>query len=120
MFLQTLSLGEFPVQNWIKRGDLDMTTSRAVNKQREKPSRADKDNDKEYLKDFFDKLPKLPSHYASFSFTKLYLKITVESLSHFYNFYRETCTNENRSALTRTLFNSIYYSEICKRTYSNI
>ena len=111
MFLQTLCLGEFSVQDWVKKGDLGMTTSTEFNKQTKKPSfRADKDADKEYLKEFFDKLPKLPSHYARSSSTKLYLETTVESLTHLFKLYRETCNNDNRSVLSRTVFNSMFHS----------
>lgn len=53
MFLQTLCLGEYSVQDWIKQRDLGMTSSTEINKQKKTPSfRADKEAEKEYLTEF--------------------------------------------------------------------
>lgn len=72
---------------------------------------SDKDADKVYLSEFFDKLPKLTSQYPRSSSSKLYLETTVESLNHLFNLYIETCKSNNHSPLSRTVFRGMFHAK---------
>lgn len=113
MFLHTLSIGEYSVHSWIKKGiHCGRTNSSEVDNKTNKHSSSsrDKENGKLYLKEFLDSLPKLPSHYGRSNSSKLYLETTIRSLNQLYNLYKEKCTDENKSPLSRTVFNQSFYS----------
>lgn len=60
--------------------------------------------DIDFLKNFFNQLPKLPSHYNRANSSKLYLEPVFKSLSQLYQLYCETCKNADRKHLSNKTF----------------
>lgn len=111
MFLKTLCLGEYSVQDWVRKGNSGMINSSENSYKSKKPSRRqDKDDDKVHLGEFFNSLPKLPSHYGRSSSSKLYLETTIHNVTQLYNLYQEKCSDEGKSPLSRTVFTKMFYS----------
>ncbi|KAL5237055.1 hypothetical protein ACI65C_004465 [Semiaphis heraclei] len=64
-----------------------------------------------YLNTFFDKLPKLPSHYCRKSSRKLYLQTEIKSITQLYNIYFSECKTDNEKPLCRKAFDNIFFQK---------
>lgn len=117
MFLSTFGLKESTVRYWLEnkilpgsklpkhiRDDLDIIDDVELETEvdsvfennnstghKKGNSRRARKHKNEYLINFFNKLPKLPSHYCRQSTRKLYLQTEINSVSHLYNIYCNTC-----------------------------
>ncbi|KAF0715572.1 Uncharacterized protein FWK35_00022354, partial [Aphis craccivora] len=65
----------------------------------------------EYLNNFFDKFPNLPSHYCRQSSRKLYLQTDIISITQLYNIYNVACKENNEKPLSRRSFDKSFYSK---------
>ncbi|VEN44991.1 unnamed protein product [Callosobruchus maculatus] len=92
MFINTLALGEWSVLSWVKNshssGIISQTSSfpnrkKAVNVQRRLA-----------IKEFLERLPKLPSHYCRSSTSKMYLENVFNSYSEVYELYLKETDKE--------------------------
>lgn len=100
MFLSTLGLGEWSVQNWVKNScDTGIpkitpttvpTKIKRVNVERRNTVRA-----------FLEKLPKMPSHYCRSTTSKLYLETIFQSYKEVYDVYKK---DEPESAVGYDVF----------------
>ena len=72
MFLQTLGLGYKTVQSWVSKSQSSMTHCKYL-KHRASPSTR-KRPEKDFLNEFTDKFPKLPSHYQRSNSSKIFLE----------------------------------------------
>lgn len=59
-----------------------------------------------YLNTFFNKLPKLPSHYCRKSSKKLYLQTEINSISQLYKIYCDNCMTDKEEPLCRKSFDN--------------
>lgn len=131
MFLNTFGLKESTIRYWLQRESLSenilprnvredlgivdeeiecvMETENDVSIGHKKGfSRRAKKYKNEYLKQFFNKLPKLPSHYCRKSTRKLYLQTDITSIAHLYNIYCDACKIDNEEPLSRKKFVNVY------------
>lgn len=112
MFLNTLSLGSFTVQQWVKNAEYGMSPNQEV-VNISKPPRIILENEvkQQHLNTFFDKLPKLPSHYARKETTKLYVEPTFQTMRELYRCYTAYCTEENLPSVSRYTFEAKFYDK---------
>ncbi|CAG9837767.1 unnamed protein product [Diabrotica balteata] len=112
MFLNTLCLGSFTVQSWVKKGRYGMHPSQNnANLNRKKTSRVDVEMQTRHLDNFLDALPKMPSHYNRKNTNKLFLEPLYKSQSNLYNIYKEYCSSKNTSAFSMKKFNEVFHSK---------
>lgn len=86
LFLSTLALGEWSVNNWVKRSNAGIPD---VIETYPKKAKKLNENKRQEIRDFFEKLPKLPSHYCRASSSKLYLEPIFRSYSQVYDVYKK-------------------------------
>ncbi|CAH1099611.1 unnamed protein product [Psylliodes chrysocephalus] len=93
MFLNTLCIGEWSVRNWCNNEDNGMVASSAEVNDRRKNSQEPKLCERrKFLENWFDKLPKIPSHYARADSKKEYIEDNiVKNKSQLYKRYVECC-----------------------------
>lgn len=108
LFLSTFGLKEKQVHNWAKEGGDNSGMARPSHRElkgRTRPERPDF----VYLKEFFDSLAKLPSHYCRKSTNKVYLEPVFgsDTIAAVYRAYKEACTNNDRVPLSRFTFGRI-------------
>lgn len=87
MFLSTLGIGEWTVHNWVKNAH-----SLGIVKSLESfPSKVKAINAecKKKIVEFFERIPKLPSHYCRSSTDKMYLQAVFHSYSEMYQLYKK-------------------------------
>ena len=66
--------------------------------------------DKDFLKKFFDDVPKTPSHYCRKDTQKLYLDVLINTKTKLYEIYKLRCSVFGMSPFSITLFNN-YFKE---------
>ncbi|XP_063219190.1 uncharacterized protein LOC134529234 [Bacillus rossius redtenbacheri] len=62
-----------------------------------------------HLHQFFNSLPKLPSHYGRINTSKLFLEQNIDSLTQLYNLYCEKIQNYNGKPVSRIKFSSVFH-----------
>lgn len=81
LFLSTTSLGEFAVHSWVKADDSSISgipnSTEYKNSKRKRAERPDANASLSFARVFFNRFPKLPSHYARASSSKLYFESAV-------------------------------------------
>lgn len=106
MFLGCLGLKEKMVHSWVRKSQLGILeiTPRTENNNmlRKRTIRTD------YLKTFFDSLPKQPSHYCRKDTSKVYLEQSFRSKAQLYECYKEKCQQDNVQPYTISTFNSMF------------
>lgn len=105
MFLQTLGLNEWSVRNWVSNSAFGtgIIISPDHEKRTKKVGRSSNKNKE--LNNFFDNLPKLPSHYCRSSTNKLYLESFFETKIALYNAYVASLQNSEVVVVNKTDFN---------------
>lgn len=104
MFLNTTALTQWFIRSCCKEDSHDSDTGapRLSYYQRA-------EDDKQFLvKDFFDKLNKMPSHYCRQNTGKLYLESHFQSIADLYKEYQRKCEEQNRNALSQTTFREMF------------
>lgn len=93
MFLNTICVGEFSVRSWCN-GEVNgmVPSSTEVNNRRRTSQESKLCQRRKFLENWFDKLPKIPSHYARADTKKEYIEDnTVKTKSQLYKRYVECC-----------------------------
>ncbi|VEN42186.1 unnamed protein product [Callosobruchus maculatus] len=113
-FLNTLCLGEWTVLNWVKENlenteddEQNLDSSYSTKKLPKRQSNV-KSREKDFLLKFFDKLPKLESHYCRASTSKIYFEPIWKSKQELYRFYVEECKVQDVSPLSTASFANIF------------
>ncbi|KAG5885505.1 hypothetical protein JTB14_013523 [Gonioctena quinquepunctata] len=122
MFLNTLCLGERSVHDWVKKSPLDKALSdhninENINCIDEFEKITENTNNtlplsqkRSGIRQFFDSLPKMESHYCRSRTSKHYLEPVWESKSQIYNEYKRICLEKNDEPASRALFTKIFFS----------
>lgn len=95
MFLGTIGLKEDMVHDWIKK------TEHGINITSKRPREDTKKSveKRKILRQFFDSLPKMPSHYCRKDSTKLYLEQFFQTKQELYREYKNYCDENGFSNL---------------------
>ncbi|CAH1115592.1 unnamed protein product [Psylliodes chrysocephalus] len=100
MFLNTLCVGEISIKKWAKEKVID---NERVQKQPASGLGIKK------IVEFFDRLPKLESHYCRANTSKLYLETVWYSKSQLYRAYcTDFCEENNIQPMSRATFSTIF------------
>jgi phage/plasmid-associated DNA primase len=92
------------VRNWATQSKMGVTTNQAKRVQN-RPSRTNvHKEDREFMVNFLDKLPKLPSHYYLKATNNLYLEETFKTVSDVYNLYKNQCEESSLKNMSLTSF----------------
>lgn len=101
MFLNTLNIGEWSVHNWVE----NTVANNTVPVSDRSSNRGQANNfKKELLREFFQSLPKLESHYCRKSSSKLYLEPYWQSKSSLFNEYLKYTNDQNKSHLSASRY----------------
>lgn len=104
-FLNTLCLGSFTVQSWVKKSRDRVIPCREIqNTIRIQTPRSRTQQKILTARNFLDNIPKLPSHYARKETSKLYLEPIYRSPSDLYKQYKELCIENEEPVLSRFTF----------------
>lgn len=98
MFLNTLDLKEWTVQNWVSNASYGTPESSTVMSNQ---PRCKNEESIQFLNTFLDNLPKLPSHYCRNDTNKLYLEQTFTHFSDLFKLYQEHCRISEQPSLSR-------------------
>ncbi|XP_050309275.1 uncharacterized protein LOC126745457 [Anthonomus grandis grandis] len=90
LFLSTLELGEWSVINWIKNSNAGIPN---ITEKYSKKIKLANEEKREEIRNFFEKLLKLPSHYWRASTSKLYLEPMFRSYFEVYEVYKKEVEN---------------------------
>lgn len=105
MFLQTLCLGSFSVQNWAKKGRCGMHPSeKNINRRRARVPLFQRRT--EVLNSFLNQLPKMPSHYNRQNTSKVYLEPIYRNAAHLYITYKQFCVEKEEQPYARNKFHT--------------
>lgn len=107
MFLNTFSLKEWMVHNWVKRGThlLNQSSEEISTHQIERSSlRLSNDDKLQFLRSFLVNLEKIESHYCRQSSSKLYVETIFESKADVYKAYKQYCTESDKIPLSSCIF----------------
>lgn len=100
MFINTLNIGEWSVQNWVENTGLNIVPIPDRNNNRGQANNLKK----ELLREFFHSLPKFESHYCRKSSTKLYLEPFWQSKSALFKEYLKYCEDQKKSHLSASRY----------------
>ncbi|XP_069673203.1 uncharacterized protein [Periplaneta americana] len=106
LFLNTLGIKDWSVRYWLENSKRGMSSCSTVFHTHAKKDK--RKEGKQFLRTFFDSLPKLPSHYCRQSSSKLYLEPIVHSKIQLYDLYKQRCAHENTDPLSRDTFNLLF------------
>ncbi|CAB3229553.1 unnamed protein product [Arctia plantaginis] len=108
-FLNTLCLGSFTVQSWVKKAHCGVIPSQEVqNTARVRTLRTGTQHKLSAAGKFLNDIPKLPSHYARKDSSKLYLEPIFRSLSDLYSHYKEYCAENGEPIVCRFTFEKLF------------
>lgn len=114
MFLSTLGVKEWMVSHWCSENTHGMHSPRALlnatrKLDRPQPRRIQiAEEQKLFLRSFFDKLPKKCSHYCRKDSDKLYLEGDFTSKMDVFRVYQNHCVENNQQALSMFTFSEIF------------
>lgn len=109
MFLETLSIGEWSFQSWIKNNSEvahQPGTTAPTRIMNIKPV----SKDKEFLLKFLSELPKMESHYCRKDTAKCYLDSQWQNINDLYKFYGSECAEKNFQVLNHTTFRQEFHN----------
>lgn len=108
-FLNTLCLGSFTVQSWVKKAHCGVIPCQEIqNIERVTTPRSGTKRKLLTAHNFLNNIPKLPSHYARRESSRLYLEPTFRSLSDLYNKYKEYCAQNEEPFICRFTFEKVF------------
>lgn len=117
-FLNTLGLKEKMVYHWASKsknfGLLDSAESRNFHRseKRKTSTYAQQQNQqKDYVNQFLDDLPKMESHYCRKDSSKLYLQHDFQSKSELYSLYKTRCLDNSQAAVSMSKFTEIFQKQ---------
>jgi hypothetical protein len=92
------------VRNWATQSKMGVTTNQAKRVQN-RPSRTNvHKEDRAFIFNFLEKLPKLPWHYCRKATNNLYLEKTFKTVSDVYNLYKNQCEESSLKNMSLTSF----------------
>lgn len=113
MFLNTLGLKERMIFNWLNQsnGGIPLVASNKKNSTRGKQKSTSKTNEDgatraDHLIQFFNDIPKLPSHYCRSTSSKLYLEPIFKSKSNLYEVYKTKCNTDSIQPVSSCYFDN--------------
>lgn len=118
MFLSTFDLKEKMVHNWILNNQNHGFAKSVETKNHEKTAKRNRTSfhlkckaQSDFVKTFFNRMPKMESHYCRKDTNKLYFQHPFKTKTEIYEIYKTTCENENQSAVSSCSFNKIFDAE---------
>ncbi|XP_044063699.1 uncharacterized protein LOC122881504 isoform X2 [Siniperca chuatsi] len=106
MFLSTLGIGEWSVLNWAQNPSEQDDSEENAKKQTQRKSR--KASEHIVLKEFLERLPKVPSYCCGTSISKLYLEPVFSNMSEVYRHYYNHCLEKKTTPLSRQVFCTVF------------
>lgn len=101
MFLNTFSLGEWSVHNWVTSSiDGFVDTSKMIGNVGKQNTKCDKG----FVEAFLHNLPKLPSHYARKNTLKLNVDASFRTYRLLFNLYKEECGLKSKVPVSKYTF----------------
>ncbi|XP_026173581.1 uncharacterized protein LOC113136762 [Mastacembelus armatus] len=104
MFLSTLGIGEWSVLNWAQNAPKEQNSVENTKKRMQR--RSCKASEHVVLKEFLERLPKVPSYCCGIS--KLYLEPVFSSMSEVYRHYYNHCLEKKTTPLSRQVFCAVF------------
>lgn len=105
MFLRTLALEEWTVQNWLKTHEATLKAPPSKTSCGLVAKRAyRKCEERAFLQEFLHKLPKVESHYCRKDTSKLYLEPVWHNINELYRVYTKECSEGSKVALSHFTF----------------
>lgn len=108
MFLKTLALGSFTVQSWVNKSTHNLLPGDTIRISKRNLPASNKTGDMQFLDNFFELLPKLPSHYSRATSSKLYLEPIIKTMKELMDLYKEKCREHQRTPLSRQVFSKAF------------
>ena len=111
MFISTLAISQQKVNGAINRNKENTGITLAVVKPRNpRPAKGFKwmDDDITFLDEFFEKVPKAPSHYCRRDTTKTYLSVIFPTLIKLYDVYKARCKAFKKTAFSLSKFSNVF------------
>lgn len=109
MFINTLCLGTFTVQSWAKKSRSGIIPSRENEcGSRNITPREGRTAQDVIINEFFDSIPKLPSHYNRKDTSKLFIELIFRNKSHLYQVYKQFCYDKNSRPFSIKKFDIIF------------
>ncbi|XP_038566586.1 uncharacterized protein LOC119897096 isoform X1 [Micropterus salmoides] len=106
MFLSTLGIGEWSVLNWAQNPSEQDNSEANAKKQTQRKSR--KASEHIVLREFLERLPKVPSYFCGTSISKLYLEPVFSNMSEVYRHYYNHCLEKKTTPLSRQVFCAVF------------
>ncbi|XP_069571088.1 uncharacterized protein [Brachyistius frenatus] len=106
MFLSTLGVGEWSVLNWAQNTTQPDNSEETAKKQTQRKSR--KASEHVVLREFLERLPKVPSYCCGASISKLYLEPIFSNMSEVYRRYYNYCLEKKATPLSRQVFCAVF------------
>ncbi|KAK5643905.1 hypothetical protein RI129_007750 [Pyrocoelia pectoralis] len=104
MFINTLDIGYKTIQYWVDNSAFGMTKDAAKVSTKDFVRKRHTESYK-FLGEFFDSLPKLPSHYCRRDTLKLYLEYSFQTMNQLYGVYTDNfCREKSLVPLGRNVF----------------
>jgi hypothetical protein len=104
LFLSTLGIGEYTVYEWLKKTD-----EHGLPKKIERASSVREESaEVKFAREFFELLPKMPSHYCRSTSSKVYLEPVFTSFADLYRVYSEHCVEKEQSRVGRLVLQRIF------------
>jgi len=124
MYLNTLCLKEWMVLNWVKKSEHGIPKQKQLisieepDTNNESPTqyrsvqsisrRLSYANKLDYLKNWFDSLPKLPSHYCRKRTERIYFEGPFKDVQAIYNLYTEKCISDKLAPFSKAFLTNSY------------
>lgn len=112
MFSSTFDLKEDMVYKWADTFLCGIHAAKDVMNQKNKVTKSKQstqiDEQKLFLRNFFEKLPKMPSHYCRKNTKKCYLEENFQSKADFYNDYKTNAKDKSQKPLSYFVFSEMF------------
>lgn len=102
MFLQTTGLKKWWIQETLKK--MASTTDSDDVQTRQNNCRSTVSDGVTFIREFLDRLPRMPSHYCRKDTTKSYLEPSFQSFADLYREYVSTCQAESKIKMSKNVF----------------
>lgn len=126
MFLNTLGMKEWMVQNWVsnignvsdgeegqhsdqEEEDIGIPPQDPIEQRGYKEKKISQN--KKIIAEWFDSLPKVPSHYCRAFSSKMYLEPLWDTKVELYRSYKDFCTSYNKPWGSLTIFMQVFESK---------
>lgn len=115
MFLETLDIKEKMTHKWVLNSLSHGLSNRAEMENNNKSIKRsgskyfqESSNQIQFLKEFFNLLPKMDSHYCRKDSQKQYFEHPFKTLSEVYEMYKKNCAEKDTKNVSITTFNRVF------------